>query len=1732
MKECSILKINNWKNHFILFLFICLSQFVFAQDYSMHNWYFGNSPYGILFNKSDNQPNQTDTQTQPFGNAASAVATDRVSGDLLFYTDGNFVYDASHAQMDGWTGLNGNTSGNQGVAISPRPNSPGQYLIFTNTANYPAPGNIFVSPVNMNTAGNASPLQPPLGSVLSENLQAFNPPTPVIQVNPGMLVFENNGIQYLLVQEFGSGDYKLYRIDGNNRILLQTLPNTTSLIAANFSFHPGSGRIAVSPNNQGANIQILQFDQMSATLSFVREIPNSGNFDTANEAIYDVEFSPDGSNIFISRFGDGVQEGALYRYDLNDTTASLDQVNPSMVFRSYGLQLGPDGNLYHLYQQNNGGSIWVGRITNPNDTLASNINYQAVPLGNDNYASRQFPSFALKAPIVFSTNTFEIVNPQTCERSPTKFFPDFDPPAEFYRWDFGEPSSPNNRSNLIAPIHTYSQPGTYQVTLIAGINGSIDSTTQTVTVIAMTDSVDLGQDTVICPGETMMLDAGPNGQAYRWSTGETGQTITVDSTNATSYFWVAVDYGTCTSYDGINIEEFGEQIQVANYWYFGINAGINFNEQPPVAVSNGELNTPEGASAISERNGESLFYTDGNIVYDQDDNVMVNGTGIGGDNNSSQSALIVPYPNDETLFYIFTTKPVYNAGGDYVLSYSVVDIKEIGGGTVGEVVTQDKPLFEKSTERITATNPGGFVWLIAHELGNNTFRAYPISDQGIGNPVLTSIGSSHDLNQENASHGYMKLSSDGSRLAVALTIGGNNYVEIFDFDGMTGTLSNYLQIELPDNNPPFQVYGVEFASNADKLFVTVNNPVGAGGKLYELKLHDYDKDSVESRIGPPIAEEPGINLGAIQTGPDGQIYVARDGQQFLGTISENLDTLAYSTYNSNGFDLALGTSSLGLPNFVQSIFQQTPQAAATVIPACITQTSTFIGNGTSIIDEFLWTFGDGGSATTDSASHVYLADSIYTVAFNVSNRCGLDTTIVQMVDISGFPDDATIPLVDIICIGPLVLDADTSNVGGKQFIWSTGETTQSIQVTLPGDYSVRIINGAGCESEDTTQVFDGRPLFDLGPNITICQGDSIPPLNTGFPDGDPPNTYSWYRDGLNQNANTSYLVVDTNTPGTFLYNVNVIDGLTGCINDDTITVTINPTPQAGYDITNSTCGNSDGQIEVTSDLSNLSVEWFDASNTSLGTNAILPLIPAGAYTLVVSDNVSACAENYAITVVDDIVLFTIAQTIRQDCLGDTLDVTLSGITDPGTIVYTLIDSLLGTSTIGNPNNINFEIPVPVPGIYNLQIAADGCTDRVSNIVFSPKTNVALTLAPLFDICSDNPSISVTNPDPILTYLWTGPNNFTETGSSVMVTESGQYFVTATDGDNVSPCDSIASTQVNLETSPDPIITPLTSGCDGTRQVGVSNLTGVNYSYLWSTNSSAPSITITSSEVLDIVVRDQNTGCQGLDTLLVDVYEQLNVAVTVDQQACDDGNLVTLTANIVPTQSVSYKWFQNDIELRDTTANLQTFNEGLFRSDVTSTSGNCLASGELLIARAPTTPSNIDPRYIICPEPPANESAIIEPGDFITYFAFNLETGDEIFETMPGVFEITEEGNYNFELENVFNCWSLDTTMVDVNCIPTIYAPTAFSPFSQMPENQTFKLFPTYVASFEIYIYNRWGELVYFSDDLDFMVDQGWNGMKNGELLAIGTYAYVIKFTSISEPERGVIEQPGGVTLVR
>ncbi len=136
----------------------------------------------------------------------------------------------------------------------------------------------------------------------------------------------------------------------------------------------------------------------------------------------------------------------------------------------------------------------------------------------------------------------------------------------------------------------------------------------------------------------------------------------------------------------------------ANTWYFGRNAGIDFSSGNPVALTNGQLNTFEGSSTISDKNGNLLFYSDGATVWNRNHIIMPNGTGLLGNSSSSQSALIVPNPTISNIYYLFTVDAQENNTNG--VNYSIIDMNLDNGD--GDISTKNIPLINSATEKITA----------------------------------------------------------------------------------------------------------------------------------------------------------------------------------------------------------------------------------------------------------------------------------------------------------------------------------------------------------------------------------------------------------------------------------------------------------------------------------------------------------------------------------------------------------------------------------------------------------------------------------------------------------------------------------------------------------------------------------------------------------------------------------------------------------------------------------------------------------------------------------------------------------------------------------------------------------------------------------------------------------------------------------------------------------------------
>jgi len=97
----------------------------------------------------------------------------------------------------------------------------------------------------------------------------------------------------------------------------------------------------------------------------------------------------------------------------------------------------------------------------------------------------------------------------------------------------------------------------------------------------------------------------------------------------------------------------------ANIWYFGELAGLDFNTNPPTALTDGKIDTYEGCSSFSDEDGKLLFYSDGITVWDKNHNIMKYEDGsfaddLKGDPSSTQSGMIIPKPGSISIYYLFT----------------------------------------------------------------------------------------------------------------------------------------------------------------------------------------------------------------------------------------------------------------------------------------------------------------------------------------------------------------------------------------------------------------------------------------------------------------------------------------------------------------------------------------------------------------------------------------------------------------------------------------------------------------------------------------------------------------------------------------------------------------------------------------------------------------------------------------------------------------------------------------------------------------------------------------------------------------------------------------------------------------------------------------------------------------------------------------------------------------------
>ena len=442
------------------------------------------------------------------------------------------------------------------------------------------------------------------------------------------------------------------------------------------------------------------------------------------------------------------------------------------------------------------------------------------------------------------------------------------------------------------------------------------------------------------------------------------------------------------------------------------------------------------------------------------------------------------------------------------------------------------------------------------------------------------------------------------------------------------------------------------------------------------------------------------------------------------------------------------------------------------------------------------------------------------------------------------------------------------------------------------------------------------------------------------------------------------------------------------------------------------------------------------------------------------------------------------------------------------------------------------VQVGITSTFTIQLKDNaGCIFSINTPV-TPNTPVPITITP--NICVTPPTITASG---ATTYTWSGPGIVGPTNNAtVQISGLGQFTYTVA-ASAAGACTNTQNTTVVLDnvtadfTQSDPCQTSI---------ILTASPTG-NFTYRWYKGGVFQASLLGQFISLGLSEDGASYQAEAFNTLNGCAHKSspktVNISGIVDAAlastpACDDNKPFTLTATTTAV-GANFGWFKNNIVLAGlTTPAISQTDAATYKVEISK--ATCKATSQLTIIKAPLPVGKLPNIKIICNDPenkdPNTNQVDLDPGSFTKYNWFKNEL---VINYAQRVYTATSQGKYRVDITNSFGCVASDATQVRNECVPKIDVPNAFRPSSTISENKEFYIYSFFItdSNFQVFLYNRWGELVFTSSDRYFK----WNGGYNNSLsqpLPGGSYAYVIKYVSAFHPERGTQEQRGGVVLLR
>lgn len=871
-----------------------------------------------------------------------------------------------------------------------------------------------------------------------------------------------------------------------------------------------------------------------------------------------------------------------------------------------------------------------------------------------------------------------------------------------------------------------------------------------------------------------------------------------------------------------------------------------------------------------------------------------------------------------------------------------------------------------------------------------------------------------------------------------------------------------------------------------------------------------------------------INTTATLTGgPSSGVTYSWFGPGLIGTSNNaNASATLPGNYTLVTTSLLNGCTNSAVVTLTQNTAVPVVTSIVTNSLNCSITTASVIALTTTSPVTYTW-LGTGILSGANSANATVNSGGTYNYSVtNNSNGCSSTGTVNVIQDSGGLI--ATASTTSSLTCNNTTVSLLGGPSSGVTYTWTgpgiVGNTnSQNAVANMSGNYTLSVSDISGCSNATILTVISNTvtPSISVGPTLTLSCSSPIATLNGSS--GTAGVSFSWTGPitGSNPNSSSNDVSADGN------YTLTITNPVNGCTNTAVQSVISNTASIPVTPLISATSTNlCAGQTATLSSSSLSNNVWSNGATTSsivVNTSGIYSLYNTG------TAGCNSGTTSISITISTQTIDVIVPQNIFI-CNGNTVSVpNFSSSVNGATFNWTNSNSSInlassGAGTIPSFVGNNFGVN-NLTGVISVTPTANGCSGSPGSFSITIYPNITVNAGVDYTVCyGQQYQINASPSGSTYSYSWTPSlflSNSTISNPVASPTSDITYTLTVTDENGCKVNDVL-----NLFAGA-PILTSISGAtlCSGNSSVLTPAITGgnnQNYTYQWQ-----PSTGLNNQSILNPIVSPSSTtvytltvsdGCSTASisqaTVTVLSSPEIEIASTYTSGCAP---LCVDLSNINNTNIVSWQWTVNGVIISNS-QNPQycfedpgSYNIGLNVISVEGCSSIITRNNYIIVYPNPIADFLVPETISILSSDVKFIDKSVGATTWLWQFNDPFATNNNQTSTLQNPSHYySNQGEYCIDLlvTNNFGCSDSTNKCIKIELEFTIYVPNAFTPDDDRI-NDIFTAVGINIIEFEMYIFDRWGEEIFYTND----INKGWNGKAKGGNLSAKQDVYIWKINA-------------------